>query len=439
LADVEGQYGLGPIERVDLYENCYAIYEEHFPDTVADEFEKLRIKCPQYTQIRCFAKIDAEHISWLWHQYLPIGKPCELIGDPSVGKSYLCISIIAALSLGKALPFDEVVKRAPIKCLYISAEDGPADTLKPRLTEAGADMEHVFCLDGFDLGSGDELLNLKKPEHRGLLERAIKKLKIGFLVLDPLDAFLGGADANSNSQIRGLLSPLNKILLDTSCTLLAIRHMNKDGQKQAMYRGNASIGFTANSRSSFVVGRVGDEGSEERAMMCIKANLCAMPDHVGFTITGAGFKWSDERPDIELGDLLRPDSTSSDTSDRADTEAWLIDLLSEGPVPSIELFEKAKKELSVSESTLKRAKKNLQGTEHEIESKRLGEEGGERGDGEWCWRLLRGSDPPDSTTDSETEPLKEIQLTKGISPSTASLTVQGDQSPESDPLKGLPF
>ena len=137
-----------------------------------------------------------------------------------------------------------------------------------------------------------------------------------------------------------------------------------------------------------------------------------MPGHIGYTIKPdedepdrAILEWSSEPPDVELGDLLRPDSTSSDTSDRAETEAWLIDLLSKGPVPSKELFRKAQGELSVSESTLKRAKKILEGTEHEIASVRIAEGGGGRGAGEWCWMLSRGSAPPDSTTNSKSEPL----------------------------------
>jgi len=436
---------LGPVEKQELYDAIWSHYQEKFPGSCSGYFTEQGIKRPEIALIRCFDEIEEEDVEWLWHKRFPIGKSCELVGDPNVGKSFLCAEVIARLSTGEALHDDEVTERDPISCLFVSAEDAPEDTIKPRLRKAGADMSRVFFLDGFNFGgSENQTLNLKNKAHVRQLESEIKELKIGFLVLDPLDAFLGGTNPNINASVRELLTPLNKVLRDTKCTLLAIRHMNKADQMKAMYRAGASVGFTANARASFVVCEVPD--TDERAVMCIKSNLAQMPEHIGYTIKPdedepdrAVLEWSSERPDVALGDLLRPDSTSSDTSDRADTEAWLIDQLSEGPVPSIELFEKAKRELSVSESTLKRAKKKMKGTEHEIESVRIGKEGEERGSGEWSWKFLRGSDPPDSTTDSETEPLKEIQLTKGISPSTASLTVQGDQSPESDPLKGLPF
>jgi len=443
LADENDRYDLQPAEQEELYEVCHEVYTEHFPDTVEKHFADYKISKPSYTQIRCFAQIDSEKIEWLWHPYLPIGKPCELIGDPSVGKSYLCVSIIKHLTKGDPLPFDKVVNRQGINCLYISAEDGAEDTLKPRLDQAGADMNRVYVLDGFDLGSGDELLNLKMSSHRGLLERAIKKYKIGFLVIDPIDAFLGGADANSNSQIRGLLSPLNKILQDTRCTLLVVRHLNKDSKQKVQHRGNGSVGFTANSRSSFVVGRVGDEDSEERAMMCIKANLSAMPDSVGFTINGAGVSWSSKRPDIQLGDLLSPDTTSEEVSDKADTKAWLLTRLEDGPVPSKELYADAKEDLDVSPRTLKRAKKALNQNELlVIASKEKG----------WCWERTdvdnsRGSNSSDSTTDSENDTLEETQSDQGDSAPETSITAQGGQPLESDTLEpeddlhveGLPF
>lgn len=331
-------------------------------------------------------------MDWLWHKRLPIGKSCELIGDPNVGKSYLTLEIIARLSTGEDLPDDEVTERDPINCMIVSAEDAPEDTVKPRLRKEGADMERVFFLDGFRFGSKNQTLNLKNPEHVKHLEIAIKEFKVGLLVLDPLDAFLGGTNPNINASVRELLTPLNKVLWGTKCTLLAIRHMNKNQQMKAMHRGGASIGFTANARASFIVCEVPD--SDERAVICIKSNLSQVPGHIGYTIKPdedepdrAILEWSSEPPDVELGDLLRPDSTSSDTSDRAETEAWLIDLLSKGPVPSKELFRKAQGELSVSESTLKRAKKNLEGTEHEIASVRIAEGGGGRGAGEWCWML----------------------------------------------------
>ena len=161
----------------------------------------------------------------------------------------------------------------------------------------------------------------------------------------------------------------------------------------------------------------------------------------------AVFEWSSEPPDVELGDLLRPDSTSEESSDRSDTQTWLVDLLSKGSVASRQVFEKADRELSVSKSTVKRAKRKLKGTPNEIEAIRLGEDGGERGDGEWCWRLSRGSGPPDSTDDPEPEPLKETQSDQGDSASETSSTVQEGQPLDNDPLKddvdfyveGLPF
>jgi len=66
-------------------------------------------------KIRCFDQITEESVDWLWHKRLPVGKSCELIGDPNTGKSFLCTEIIARLSRGEDLPDDEVTKRDAIK------------------------------------------------------------------------------------------------------------------------------------------------------------------------------------------------------------------------------------------------------------------------------------------------------------------------------------
>ena len=437
-------YDLGPAGKLELYDTCYEIFEEHHPAEVVEErFNEYEIKRPEYrvAQIRSFDKIEAEEVEWLWTDRLPVGKSSELIGNPSVGKSFLSLHIIARLSKGEAFPDEEGTDREAINCLIVSAEDAPEDTIYPRLKKAGADMERVFFLDGFKFGTRNQTLNLKLEAHVRHLEKAIKEFKIGLLVLDPLNAYLGSTNSHNDASVRELLTPLNKVLRDNRCTLLAIRHMIKDEQIKAIHRAGGSVGFTANSRASFVVCEVPD--SDERAVICIKSNLAPMPDHIGYTIKSdpndpskALFEWSSKPPDVELGDLLRPDSTSEESSDRSETETWLVALLENGHVPSNELFEKAKSELDVGKSTVKRAKVKLKGTDDEIEAIRLGKDGGERGDGEWCWRLLRGSDPPD---DSEDEPLKETQSDQGDSASDTSSTVQEGQPVDDDPLKGLPF
>ena len=62
----------------------------------------------------------------------PSGQVTMLDGDPGVGKSFLTLAIAAAVSQGRALgPGARVGK--PGNVLLLAAEDGAADTIRPRL------------------------------------------------------------------------------------------------------------------------------------------------------------------------------------------------------------------------------------------------------------------------------------------------------------------
>lgn len=92
------------------------------------------------------AEVESKEVKWLWKPYLPAGKITILRDNPGEGKTMLALSIIAALTTGAPL-FGEDEQREPVCCIYQSAEDGIADTIKPRLEAAGADCSKVRIID----------------------------------------------------------------------------------------------------------------------------------------------------------------------------------------------------------------------------------------------------------------------------------------------------
>ena len=76
--------------------------------------------------------------------YIAIGKLTNIEGDPDGGKSTLSLQIAAAVSQGGVLHDQKMVKG---KVLLLSAEDGLADTVRPRLDRAGANCQNVIALD----------------------------------------------------------------------------------------------------------------------------------------------------------------------------------------------------------------------------------------------------------------------------------------------------
>ena len=85
--------------------------------------------------------IKATPVTWLWWPYIALGKLTMLDGDPGIGKSLL-MTQVASLSQGHPLPDQDGIPTLGTggahTTVMLSTEDGLADTLKPRLEEAGA-------------------------------------------------------------------------------------------------------------------------------------------------------------------------------------------------------------------------------------------------------------------------------------------------------------
>src|SRR5262252_10030895 len=81
--------------------------------------------------ITCLADVSAEAVTWLWPGRIPKGKLTLIVGDPGVGKSTVTADIAARTSRGTSWPDGTGCDDGPV--LWLSAEDGLADTVRPRI------------------------------------------------------------------------------------------------------------------------------------------------------------------------------------------------------------------------------------------------------------------------------------------------------------------
>ena len=95
----------------------------------------------------CMATVKMEVVKWAVDERIPFGNVTIVAGDPGVGKSTMVLDIAADLSVGEKLPFIST-GRDPMSVLLFTAEDGLANTVKPRLKAAGADMKRVHVVEG---------------------------------------------------------------------------------------------------------------------------------------------------------------------------------------------------------------------------------------------------------------------------------------------------
>ena len=128
-----------------------------------------------------------EEVFWLWDRRIPLGKITVLDGDPGLGKSVLTMEIAASVTVGLALPGGQPVDPAGV--VILNAEDGLADTIRPRLDAAGGDPSRVLAIATVADSRGRER-PLSIPEDIPTIERGLEQVGADILIIDPLMAFL---------------------------------------------------------------------------------------------------------------------------------------------------------------------------------------------------------------------------------------------------------
>ena len=305
--------------------------------------------------------VQSQTVDWLWYPFIPYGKLTIIQGDPGDGKTTLVLNIAARLSKGEGLDNDMKVAE-PVNIIYQTAEDGLADTVKPRLELAEAVCERIMVIDETEK-------SLSMIDER--LETAIKQTGARVLILDPIQAYLGGTmDMNRANEARDMTKRLSLLAEKYKCAILLIGHMNKAGGNKAAYRGMGSIDFFAVARSVLLVGRI--EGEPDlRAVVQIKNNLAAFGHSKAFRVTETGFEWIGDY-EITADEVLGGIAPKVNKLEQA--KKMLRELAkTSASVQSSEIFDKAK-ELNISKRTLENAKKELG-----IKARRIGNS--------WYWDL----------------------------------------------------
>ena len=292
--------------------------------------------------------VEVKEVQWLWKPYIPFGKLTIIQGDPGEGKTTFVLRLAAALTLGKCFNASgDMVDIEPMNVIYQTAEDGLADTVKPRLLAAGADCSKVMVIDESDK-------SLSMDDER--LEIAINATSAKLLILDPLQAYLGERmDMNRANEAREMTKKLSALADRTGCAIILVGHMNKGSGVKAAYRGIGSIDFFAIARSVLLVARV-PEDSTLRAVAQIKNNLAVEGEIMVFRLDEErGFTWIGQY-DISIDELL---AGYSNSDKHKTAEDFLRRILSNGQmVPASSVFAQAKA-LGISKRTVENVKMEL--------------------------------------------------------------------------------
>lgn len=292
------------------------------------------------------ADIEATEVKWLWYPYIPYGKITIIQGDPGEGKTTLILNLAAMVSKGEKLPESKRVSE-PINIIYQTAEDGLADTVKPRLEAAKADSKRIMVID-------ETNIELSMTDIR--LETAISQTNAKMVILDPLQAYIGASvDMHRANEIRPVMKHLADVAQKYQCAIVLIGHMNKSINMKSSYRGLGSIDIPASARSVLLVGRIKDNPTI-RVMAQIKSSLAHEGDPIAFELNKeTGFKFIGKY-DISVDDLINGTSTVSKVKQ---AETLIMDILSDGNARPQKQLQQQAKFRNISERTLNEAKKNL--------------------------------------------------------------------------------
>ncbi|MCH8346605.1 MAG: AAA family ATPase [Chloroflexi bacterium] len=321
--------------------------------------------------------VEREEVSWLWPDRMPLGKLTIIEGDPGCGKSWLTLAIAAAVTTGGSLPGDS--EPQPVgKVLLLTAEDGLADTVRPRAEDMGADLSRIVVLQGIEVGEGKER-HFSLVDDLDALEEMLAGGDFRYVVIDPVNAYLGtDLDTHRDAAIRSVLTPLAALAEKYGVAIICIRHLTKSGKDKAIYRGLGSIGYGAAARVVLLVG-LNPEDESERVVVCNKNNLTAFPPALAFEISEGRFRWRGETS-VTVAALLAPEQGGEERSAVDEAVEFLREMLSDGARTAREV-ERQADAVGISKMTLRRARKTL-----EVKANPVRQEG-RTGVQHWTWEL----------------------------------------------------
>ncbi len=333
------------------------------------------------------ADVQPERVRWLWPGYLPLGKLVMLDGDPDQGKSALTVDWAARISTGSPMPDGaEPIKGA---VLILSAEDGLADTIRPRLDAAGGDPAQVITITEMSTVAEDGERTTRPvaiPRDLPAIKDTIARNGVVLVIVDVLMAYLDGSvDSYRDQDVRRALFPLAAMADRTGCCVVAIRHFTKSGAR-AIHRGGGSVGIGGAARAGFMVAADPDDDSgDTRVLAPVKFNLAKHPPALAYRLGEdeargcAQVAWLGESG--QTADALLADNGSEEErTDQDEAVEWLIGYLiahgSEAGAGDI-IRDAAKNGFQV--RTLRRARRKANNPR--VTTGKEGMRGG------WVWRL----------------------------------------------------
>jgi hypothetical protein len=258
--------------------------------------------------------------------------------------------------------------------VFLSAEDDPADTLRPRLEAAGADLSRVHIVDGVSVGyAGDGTRTNRafslQVDIQALGAKLAEVGDVAAVMIDPISAYLGNIDSHKNADVRSLLAPLSELAARHNTAIIGVSHLSKAEGKQALMRVNGSLAFVAAARAAYLV-TADPQDKTRRLLLPMKNNLGPDATGLAFRIEGENISspagplatsrvsWESDAVPMDADEAMEAESTSRGASALESAVDWLRVTLADGPAAAADVLDRSKV-VGIAEKTLRRASKAL--------------------------------------------------------------------------------
>ena len=321
--------------------------------------------------VRRVGDVEAVPINWLWPRRIARGKITIIAGHPGLGKSQVSVAITAVMTAIARWPVDGT-PCAIGSVAMLSAEDDVADTIRPRLEAAGADVDRVEVIDGvvdaFDANGSPFSRSLNLKTDIGKLDALFaSRPELAALIVDPVTAYLGATDSHVTADVRALLAPLSALAAKYSIAVILISHLNKGGAStDALMRVTGSLAFVAAARAAFIVAKDPDN-PVRRLFLPAKNNVAADVGGLAFTIEPftlpSGIEtsrvlWERDPVTITADEAMAPAIVDGDRTMTEDGADLLRDVLMAGRVLARDIKRRAA-DAGVSDKALRNARQRL--------------------------------------------------------------------------------
>jgi putative DNA primase/helicase len=375
------------------------------------------------------ADVVSQPVKWLWRGYIPLGKLTILDGDPGLGKSLLTLDIAARVTTARAMPESGVSDLTePANVILLSAEDDPADTLRPRLEVAKADLTRVVALTAIREEDNERFPCLGDLS---AIRETLVQTNAKLLIVDPFMAYLS-SEVNSfrDQDIRRILAPFSALAAETRAAVVVVRHLNKSTGGNPLYRGGGSIGIIGAARSGLLVAKDPDD-DERRILAVTKSNLAKIPSALAYHVIASAndipsITWQGVTAHTASALLVQQNNTDEDRSALDEAKDFIRETLYHGGKEVKEIHKEARN-AGISEATLRRAKTVLQ-----VVVKKQGNFLAK--EQKWVWSLPEGAQ--DLSEDAQTREHAHLQANIEKNTRNDADFSEGAQGSENEHLQG---